>query len=86
VLNVASTSLPRRPDRSVDAQLVCGTCAHGCGGTIAASAGSTDLGRFSYDLKEEQAATIRVPKPVPADAVEVTFTFEPKRASFRPSR
>jgi hypothetical protein len=43
VLNVASTSLLRRPDGTVDVQLVCGAGAHGCGGTIAASAGSTDL-------------------------------------------
>lgn len=86
VLNVASTSLPRRPDGTVDVQLVCGTGAHGCGGTIAASAGSTDPGRFSYDLREEQAATIRVPCRFLPTLWKSPSHSSRRRASFRPSR
>jgi hypothetical protein len=67
-------------------QLVCGTGAHGCGGTIAASAGSTDPGRFSYDLREEQAATIRVPCRFLPTLWQSPSHSSRTRASFRPSR
>jgi hypothetical protein len=74
---LTSTTTALLPDgqRHVALQLSCGTGNTGCRGTITATSGSASLGTVPFQLREEQSRRIPFPRPVPAGAKDVTFTF-----------
>ncbi len=74
LLNVTTTVLRPDADNRVALQVSCGTGATGCHGSVTATAGSTRLGTVPIDLQEELTGSLRFPRPVPADAQDVTFT------------
>ncbi|GAB7005757.1 hypothetical protein JCM18899A_32300 [Nocardioides sp. AN3] len=77
VLNVISTTIQPTADHHAAVQISCGTGHGGCSGSVAATSGGTSLslGSVSFDVKEEQTATLTLPTALPAGASDVTFTF-----------
>jgi len=73
LLTITSTMLTPDVDQKVGVQVTCGTGSEGCSGTVVVTAGGHDLGTIPFDLKEASTATLPVPRPVPAEATEVTF-------------
>ncbi|WP_051552013.1 hypothetical protein [Nocardioides sp. URHA0020] len=77
LLNATSTTVTPDPQGRASIQVTCGTGDQGCAGTVAVTAGGTDLGTVPYDLQEESTGTVVAPKRLPAGAKEVTFTVRP---------